>query len=39
VIGPGSRADFVLLGERLELVATILGGEIAYAANGAPSWT
>jgi N-acetylglucosamine-6-phosphate deacetylase len=39
VIGPGSRADFVLVGERLELVATILGGEIAYAANGAPSWT
>jgi N-acetylglucosamine-6-phosphate deacetylase len=38
VIGPGSRADFVLLTERLEVVATILGGEIAYAADGGPSW-
>ena len=38
VIRQGGRADFVLLTKRLEVVATVTGGEIAYAAAGAPSW-
>lgn len=38
VIAPGNPADFVLLTERLEVVATIVDGEIAHAASGAPSW-
>jgi N-acetylglucosamine-6-phosphate deacetylase len=38
-IGPGSPADFVLLTEQLEVVATILDGETVHAVRGAPSWT
>ncbi len=37
-IGPNGVADFVLLTDRLEVAATIIGGEIVYASDGAPRW-
>jgi N-acetylglucosamine-6-phosphate deacetylase len=37
-IVPGSLANLVLLTRGLEVVATIVGGRIAYASDGAPAW-
>ncbi len=38
VIRPGARADLVLLTQDLKVAATLIAGEIAYAAGRAPSW-
>lgn len=38
VIRPGARADLVLLTQDLQVAATLIGGEIAYASERAPSW-